>query len=174
MGTIFPDCPANALHGKGTTMTRWLLTTLAGALLAVATAHAQDYPSKPIRIVVPFPPGGPTDLAARIIADTMSLLRDDSFACIVVGDYRDKKGFYHNFVSQTIDAVLATGAHLYNEAILVQMVGTGAMMASPYMRGTRKMVKMHQNVLVFVKGDPKRAAIRCGDLEMADHWQTGT
>ena len=72
MGTIFPDCPANALHGKGTTMTRWLLTTLAGALLAVAAAHAQDYPSKPIRIVVPFPPGGPTDLAARIIADTMS------------------------------------------------------------------------------------------------------
>lgn len=114
------------------------------------------------------------DAYRHIISETMSLLRDDSFACLVVGDYRDKKGYYHNFVSQTIDAVLATGAHLYNEAILVQMVGTGAMMASPYMRGTRKMVKMHQNVLVFVKGDPKRAAIRCGDLEMADHWQTGT
>ena len=114
------------------------------------------------------------DAYTHIIAETMSLLRDDSFACIVVGDYRDKKGFYRNFVSQTIDAVLATGAHLYNEAILVQMVGTGAMMASPYMRGTRKMVKMHQNVLVFVKGDPKKAAIRCGDLSMADHWQTGT
>jgi len=114
------------------------------------------------------------DAYTHIIAETMSLLRDDSFACIVVGDYRDKKGFYRNFVSQTIDAVLATGAHLYNEAILVQMVGTGAMMASPYMRGTRKMVKMHQNVLVFVKGDPKKAAIRCGDLDMADHWQTGT
>jgi hypothetical protein len=67
---------------------------------------------------------------AHIIDETMSLLRDDSFACFVVGDYRDKKGFYRNFVSSTIDAVQATGAHLYNEAILVQMVGTGAMMAS--------------------------------------------
>jgi DNA modification methylase len=105
---------------------------------------------------------------AHIIDETMSLLRDDSFACFVVGDYRDKKGFYRNFVSSTIDAVQATGAHLYNEAILVQMVGTGAMMASPYMRSTRKMVKMHQNVLIFVKGDPKKATLRCGDLVIDD------
>jgi tripartite-type tricarboxylate transporter receptor subunit TctC len=48
---------------------------LAALLLAagiVGGAHAQDYPTKSIRIIVPFPPGGPTDLAARIIADTMS------------------------------------------------------------------------------------------------------
>jgi tripartite-type tricarboxylate transporter receptor subunit TctC len=45
---------------------------LAVLLLAAGVAHAQDYPNKPIRIIVPFPPGGPTDLAARIIADTMS------------------------------------------------------------------------------------------------------
>lgn len=52
-------------------MTR-LLKFFAVALMAVGVAHAQGYPTKTVRIIVPFPPGGPTDLAARIIAESMS------------------------------------------------------------------------------------------------------
>jgi tripartite-type tricarboxylate transporter receptor subunit TctC len=43
------------------------------AVLALAgTASAQQYPSKPVRIVVPFPPGGVTDTATRMIAQRLS------------------------------------------------------------------------------------------------------
>lgn len=40
----------------------------AAALLAAAVAHAQSYPSKPIHLIVPFPPGGGNDTVARAIA----------------------------------------------------------------------------------------------------------
>ena len=43
------------------------------ALAPVAQAQAQAaYPSRPITMIVPFPPGGPTDLVARVLAQTMS------------------------------------------------------------------------------------------------------
>jgi tripartite-type tricarboxylate transporter receptor subunit TctC len=41
------------------------------ALHAVAPASAQAYPTRPIKVVVPFPPGGPTDGMARIISDRL-------------------------------------------------------------------------------------------------------
>lgn len=42
------------------------------AMAAVATAAAQDYPSKAVRIIVPFQPGGTTDLVARALAPPLS------------------------------------------------------------------------------------------------------
>jgi len=48
---------------------------LAGlSLLLPAAASAQDFPSKPIRLIVPFPAGGPNDIIARIVGQRMSEL----------------------------------------------------------------------------------------------------
>ena len=45
---------------------------IAGTTLLCGAAQAQDYPSKPVRLIVPFPPGGGTDLMGRVMATRMS------------------------------------------------------------------------------------------------------
>jgi tripartite-type tricarboxylate transporter receptor subunit TctC len=55
------------------TRMRALLLVIAGALIALAgAASAQDYPTRPVRILVPFPPGGFNDIVGRIIAAQLS------------------------------------------------------------------------------------------------------
>ena len=46
--------------------------------LAAGAAAAQDFPSKPIKLVVPFPAGGPNDIIARAIGDRMSQILGQS------------------------------------------------------------------------------------------------
>ena len=50
------------------------LVTGLTVLLWPALASAQDFPSKPIRLIVPFPAGGPNDIIARVIGQRMSEL----------------------------------------------------------------------------------------------------
>lgn len=53
----------------------WSLTvcaTVSVAAFAAPLAHAQDYPNKPIRIIVPLPPGGSNDVLARLLGSKMS------------------------------------------------------------------------------------------------------
>ena len=47
--------------------------------LAAASAIAQSYPNRPVRVIVPWPPGQATDIAARIIADRLTLALGQSF-----------------------------------------------------------------------------------------------
>lgn len=103
-----------------------------------------------------------------IIEAAVSKLKADRFACFVVGDFRDKKGFYRNFVSDTIGAFEAAGARLYNEAILVTAVGSLPIRVGKQFSSTRKMGKTHQNVLVFSKGDPKKATAALGECDFGD------
>lgn len=102
----------------------------------------------------------------RIIMRSVERMKPDTFACFVVGDFRDKKGHYRNFVSTTIEAFEECGARLYNEAILATSVGSAAMRVTKQFNAGRKLAKTHQNVLVFVKGDWKKAAEKCNGVEV--------
>lgn len=97
----------------------------------------------------------------EIIRVGVAKLRPNRFACFVVANYRAKeKGRQMlNFVGDTIQAFEQAGAHLYNDIVLLNSVGSGAMRSNgTFARGARKVVKLHQNVLVFVKGNPELAA----------------
>ncbi len=70
-----------------------ILRWFAGAMVVVAslaagTVFAQDYPSKPIRFVLPFPPGGGTDTLARIVGQKLA----QDFGQTIVMDNRPGAG----------------------------------------------------------------------------------
>ncbi len=105
---------------------------------------------------------------ADIIAKACSLLKIDRFACFIVGEVRDKKGNYYDLVGDTVRAFRHAGLDYYNEAILVTQAGSLPIRAGKQFSASRKLGKTHQNVLVFVKGNPKKAVAACGVVEVSD------
>lgn len=91
----------------------------------------------------------------KIIRRACLKLKQDRFACIVVANFRDKRGFYHNLVGDTITAFEKGGMHFYNDAILVTAIGSLPIRVGKQFTSGRKLGKTHQNILVFYKGDPK-------------------
>lgn len=93
----------------------------------------------------------------RIIYHACDQLRNNRFAVFVVANFRDKEtGFQRNFVGDTINAFEHAGLHFWNDCILVHPCGSAPVRAAgTFERGNRKLVKLHQNVLVFVKGQPQ-------------------
>ena len=104
----------------------------------------------------------------KIIHASCELLAENRFACFVVGDIRAPDGSMRNFVSDTISAFRDAGLQLYNEAVLVTMVGSLPLRVGRQFPKSRKLGKAHQNVLVFVKGDPVAATEFCGPVKVAE------
>jgi len=110
----------------------------------------------------------PDFLAAyrQIIRATVEMLRPDRFACFVVGEARGRDGYYYGLVPDTVRAFEDAGARYYNEGILVTAVGSLPVRITKQFEGGRKLGKTHQNVLVFCKGDWKKATAACGPVEV--------
>jgi len=91
-----------------------------------------------------------------IIIKSVEKLKDNRFACYVVTEIRDEKGYYRNFVSDTINIFNDhTDAKFYNDIILVNSAGTLPIRVQNMFVPNRKVGRQHQNVLVFYKGDIK-------------------
>jgi len=104
----------------------------------------------------------------EIIKKSCAMLKDNRFACFVVGEVRDKKGNYYGFVPDTIKAFTDCGLKFYNEAILVTAVGSLPIRVGRQFESGRKLGKTHQNALVFIKGDAKKATADIGVVEFGD------
>jgi DNA modification methylase len=96
-----------------------------------------------------------------IIKKSCSRLREDSFAVFVVGEARSKTGPYYGLVPDTVKAFEDAGVHFYNEMILVTQIAAKALTVAEGFVKSRKIGKIHQNILVFVKGNPVKAASKC-------------
>ncbi len=90
------------------------------------------------------------ELYESIIEKSCKLLKRGGFACFVVGEVRDKNGYYIGFVPDTIKAFEKCGMKFYNEAILLNAIASASMRANGNMK-SQKLVKVHQNILVFKK-----------------------
>ena len=98
----------------------------------------------------------------QIVRRSVRRLKPDRFAAIVVGDFRDRKtGMLRGFVGDTVVAFEDAGLEFYNDIILITAVGSLPIRVRKQFEVGRKIGKTHQTGLVFVKGDPRKAAARC-------------
>lgn len=92
----------------------------------------------------------------EIVVRAAQRLKDNRFAVFVVGNVRDYRGIVRDLVGLTIEAARAGRLNLYNDGVLLTPLSSAPMRASRQFAGNRKLVRVHQSVLVFYKGDPAR------------------
>ncbi len=90
------------------------------ALCFTPALHAQTWPSKPVRIVVPFPPGGTSDIVARIVSEKLTALWGQP----VVQDYKPGAGG----LIATSEMLKSSGGH----TLMIGTLGTHAIAPSLY------------------------------------------
>ena len=98
----------------------------------------------------------------EIVQHCYDALANDRFACFVVGEVRGPGGGYVGLVPDTVVAFQEAGFVYWNELVLQTPLGSAPIRTGAQFGGQRKVGKVHQNALVFVKGDGKAAAAACG------------
>jgi len=108
----------------------------------------------------------------EIIRKSSDMLKDDRFAVFVVSEVRSKSksGYsdgYYCFVKDTIDIFLSAGFIFYNDMVLLNSIGNAGLTCAKGFNGGRKIKRVHQNVLVFYKGDPRKIKTNYPELDLS-------
>jgi tripartite-type tricarboxylate transporter receptor subunit TctC len=139
-----------------------LLSALVGLIaFASGTAWAQAYPAKPVRVIVVFPPGGATDVVARIVFQKMSeqlnqqfLIDNRAGAAGMIGGAIVAKSPPDGYTMMVYSQTLLANAHLYQKmpydalkdfigvAPLTRLVGMLAVHPSMPARTTREFIAL--------------------------------
>ncbi|HBI2044849.1 TPA: chromosome partitioning protein ParB [Enterococcus faecalis] len=107
------------------------------------------------------------EVYSEILKRSARKLKDNRFAVVTISDVRDKKGFYRDLTGLTKQAFSEEGLFFYNDMILLNTAGSAALRARQSMNN-RKVVRIHQNVLVFYKGNPQKISKHFEALETLD------
>lgn len=109
---------------------------------------------------------------AEVLTPTYKLLAQGAYAIVVIGNVRDKNGNYQNLVGDTVTIMQQAGFNFYNEIILATSIATASLRARKTFDASKKVVKVHQNILFFTKGQEvsPKGRIR----ELLERGQTAT
>lgn len=164
----------------------FLLAATAGGSLAqqaAATGSGQGYPTKPVRLIVPFPAGGQTDVVARIVAQKLS----ESFGQPVVVDNRPGaagsigvdiaiKSPADGYTMVQVSTSYAANVALYKlnydpvkDVVPVIMIGDIANMVTVNPSGPYKSVK---ELIAYAKANPGKINFASGGQGSGNHLAT--
>lgn len=110
-------------------------------------------------------------ILANSFAGAAAALKPNRFACVVMSNVRDGRGFYRDICGDIREIMRENGLHIYNELILINSVGTASMRAAGYMRN-RKVARTHQNVMLFYKGQSGEEIYMQDGFDLLDKLQT--
>jgi tripartite-type tricarboxylate transporter receptor subunit TctC len=162
----------------------WLMTAILGVLLAASGVHAQQkYPTKPIRLIVPFPSGGQTDIVARILVQKLA----ESFGVPVIVDNRPGGGGTigpesavkanpDGYTLIMVSASYATNASLYklsydpvNDVVPIALIAETGFVVTVLPSGPIKSIK---ELIAYDKANPGKLNYASGGTGSSTHFAT--
>lgn len=87
-----------------------------------------------------------------ILTETHAAAKANAWAVIVIGNVRDKNGRMIDLSGDTIRAMEKAGWQFHNEAVLATSIASAAIRAGRTFDATKKVTRIHQNILFFAKG----------------------
>lgn len=158
-------------------------STIVGLSLAAGYADAQSYPTKPVRLIVPFPPGGQTDVVARALSQKLT----DAFGQTVVVDNRPGaagsigaeiavKSAGDGYTMVMVSTSYAANVALYklnydpvNDVVPIVMVGEIGNMVTVNPSGPFKTVN---ELIAYAKSNPGKINFASGGTGSGNHLAT--